>query len=140
MLNMDGINLRHGCKNFRIENISGYIEEDCIAISSLDSGNKAAHVHGGLDSTMLSQALWQGPEDDSEQIFISNVQTGITGVAIWASGQAGVHNVYINGVTSGNRSDGAPRGPVQGSGSSRMFQRMLSSTAFTARTGGCPMP
>lgn len=101
ILNEDGINLRQGCKNFRIDNISGYIEEDCIAISSLDDGNESNHVHGSLNSTMISPAKWYGPEDDTEQVFISNIYTGITGVAIWASDNACIHNIYINGITGG---------------------------------------
>ena len=101
ILNEDGINLRQGCKNFRIDNISGYIEEDCIAISSLDNGDESKHVHGCLSSTMVTPSKWHGPEDDTEQVFISNIHAGITGVSIWASDSAGIHNIYINGVTTG---------------------------------------
>jgi hypothetical protein len=96
-LNPDGINLRHGCRNFRIADISGYIEEDCIAISSLGTRES----HGSLDSSMVSPSKWQGPDDDTEQVFIFNIHTGITGVAIYAAGKAGIRNVFINGVAAG---------------------------------------
>ncbi len=99
-LNPDGINLRQGCKNFRIDNISGYIEEDCIAITSLDN-DESQHFNGKLNSTMITSTKWSGPEDDTEQVFISNIYTGVTGVAIYASGSASIHNIYINGVTGG---------------------------------------
>lgn len=92
ILNQDGIDLRQGCKNFRIDNISGHIEEDCIALSSLDCGEESPH--------MVTPAKWYGPEDNIEQIFISNIKTGISGVAIRGTDKAGIHNVFINGLVS----------------------------------------
>ncbi|MCA1808407.1 MAG: hypothetical protein ABR497_08840 [Kiritimatiellia bacterium] len=92
ILNQDGIDLRQGCKNFRIDNISGHIEEDCIALSSLDCGEDSPH--------MITPAKWYGSEDDTEQIFITNIKTGISGVAIRGTEKASIHNVYINGLTT----------------------------------------
>jgi hypothetical protein len=78
--NRDGINLRQGCKNFRIDNISGVTGDDFIALTSMGK--------------------WHGTEDDTEQIYITNIncKTPQWGVAIRASDMAGINNVYINGV------------------------------------------
>jgi len=97
--NRDGIDLRHGCKNFRINNISGVTGDDFIALSIL--GLDAENQEGGtLASTMVTSRKWHGPEDDTEKVYISNIQChSLTrAVAIRANGQAGISNVYINGL------------------------------------------
>jgi polygalacturonase len=97
--NKDGINLRQGCKNFVINNISGRTGDDFIALSSL-STRSPAPPDGDLNSTMVTASVWRGPEDDTEQIMISNIscQTKYRGVAIRASDSAGIHHVYIDGL------------------------------------------
>ena len=97
--NKDGINLRHGCKNFYINNISGRTGDDFIALSSLDTGADV-HENGSLNSTMVTTRKWKGSEDDTEQVVITNIscQTKFRGVAIRASDSASIHNVYINGL------------------------------------------
>jgi polygalacturonase len=97
--NKDGINLRHGCKNFRINNISGRTGDDFIALSSLDTGPDG-HGNGNVNSTMVTSRIWKGPEDDTEEVVITNItcQTKYRGVAIRASDSASIHNVYINGL------------------------------------------
>jgi len=97
--NKDGINLRHGCKNFRIDNISGRTGDDFIALSSLDTGADG-HDNGNLNSTMVTSRKWSGPEDDTEEVVITNIacQTKYRGVAIRASDSASIHDVYINGL------------------------------------------
>jgi polygalacturonase len=97
--NKDGINLRHGCKNFRIQNVSGRTGDDFIALSSLDTGADG-HDNGNLNSTMVTSRKWKGPEDDTEEVVITNItcQTKYRGVAIRASDSASIHDVYINGL------------------------------------------
>jgi polygalacturonase len=97
--NKDGINLRQGCKNFRIDNISGKSGDDFIALSSL-STRAPVPENGDLNSTMVTSGLWRGPEDDTEQIMITNIscQTKFRGVAIRASDSASIHHVYIDGL------------------------------------------
>lgn len=102
--NKDGINLRHGCKYFRINNINGINGDDLIALSSLDAA-PYYHSNGVIKSYQVTTTKWQGPEDDTEQIFISNCQTNYAGVAIRASDSAGIHHVYINGVVTKARPD-----------------------------------
>lgn len=97
--NRDGIDLRHGCKNFRINDISGITGDDFIALSIL--GLYSENPEGGsLNSTMVSSRTWSGPEDDIEQIFITNIvcKSSTRAVAIRANDIASINNVYINGL------------------------------------------
>jgi len=97
--NKDGINLRHGCKDFQISNISGTTGDDFIALSTLGLDSEIREG-GSLYSTMVTTREWLGIEDDTEQIFISNIncKTPTRAVAIRANSVAGIHNVYIKGV------------------------------------------
>lgn len=99
--NKDGINLRQGCKNFRINNISGQTGDDFIALSSLDTQPGIPKPNGDINSTMVTSSRYYGPEDDTEQIFISNInsKSKYRGIAIRASDSARIHHVYINGLT-----------------------------------------
>ncbi|GAA4437221.1 hypothetical protein GCM10023091_16090 [Ravibacter arvi] len=106
--NKDGINLRQGCKYFRINNIDGINGDDLVALSSLDVQPALTRVNGTLFSTMVTRSGWYGPEDDIEQVFITNCQTNYTGVAIRASDSASVHHVYVNGVITKARPDTPP--------------------------------
>lgn len=97
--NKDGINLRHGCKNFRIDNISGRTGDDFIALSIL--GLNSENPEGGnLNSTMVTTRKWRGPEDDTEQIYITNIncQSKYRGIAIRANDCASIHDIFINGL------------------------------------------
>jgi len=102
--NKDGIDLRQGCKYFRINNITGINGDDLIALSSLDAA-PFYHANGDVNSYQVTSTKWNGPEDDIEQIFITNCRTNYTGVAIRASGDASIHHVYINGVITKARPD-----------------------------------
>ncbi len=99
--NKDGIDLRQGCKKFTINNISGYTEDDFIALSNLGSGPDTPKPHGNIDSSMVTASTWFGPEDDIEDITITNIDCAspTRAIAIRASGNKGVHHVKINGLT-----------------------------------------
>jgi len=105
--NKDGIDLRHGCKYVRIDNITGINGDDLIALSSLDVA-PYYHANGDVNSYQVTSTRWNGPEDDIEQIFITNCQTNYTGVAIRASGNASIHHVYVDGVITKARPDTPP--------------------------------
>ena len=107
VFNKDGINLRHGCKYFRINNITGINGDDLIALSSLDAA-PYYHTNGDINSYQVTSTKWSGPEDDTEQVFITNCQTNYTGVALRASDSASIHHVYINGVVTKARQDIPP--------------------------------
>ena len=102
--NKDGVNLRHGCKYFRINNVTGINGDDLIALSSLDAA-PFYHTNGDINSYQVTSTEWSGPDDDTEQIFITNCQTNYTGVAIRASDNASIHHVYINGIMTKARPD-----------------------------------
>lgn len=97
--NRDGIDLRHGCKNFRINNISGTTEDDFIALSTLGLHSEN-NVGGTLNSTMVTSTNWRGPEDNTENIYIANIvcKSLTRAIAIRANDIASTNNVYINGV------------------------------------------
>lgn len=97
--NRDGINLRHGCKNFRINDISGKTEDDFIAMSIL--GLHAENQEGGtLNSTMVTSRTWRGQEDDTEGVYITNIvcESYTRAVAIRANDVASINNIYIDGI------------------------------------------
>ncbi|MCK3686299.1 glycosyl hydrolase family 28 protein [Maribellus sp. YY47] len=99
--NRDGIDLRHGCKNFRIDNISGVTGDDFIALSTL--GLYAEHPEGGtVNSTMVTSRAWRGPEDNTENIYITNIvcKSSTRAIAIRANDVASINNVYLNGIIS----------------------------------------
>tara|TARA_R110002124_G_scaffold170608_2_gene338149 strand:- start:35405 stop:36691 length:1287 start_codon:yes stop_codon:yes gene_type:complete len=98
--NKDGINLRQGCKNFRIDNISGVTGDDFIALSNLDTAPELVKKNGDITDSMVTASRWYGPEDDIEQVVITNIscENRYRAIAIRASDQAGIHHVYINGV------------------------------------------
>ncbi|MBO9593991.1 MAG: hypothetical protein J7599_13870 [Niabella sp.] len=97
--NNDAINLREGCKYFQITNITGINGDDCIALSALDLG-AAYHSNGNIHSYQVTSTKHQDTRDDIEQIYITNIKTNYTGVALRASDSASIHHVFINGVTS----------------------------------------
>lgn len=99
--NKDGINLRQGCKYFRIDNISGYTGDDFIALSNLGPGPEEPRPHGSLNSTMVTASTWFGPEDDIEQVTITNIRCAnkYRAIAIRATGPAGLHHIYIDGLS-----------------------------------------
>lgn len=102
--NRDGIDLRQGCKNFRINNISGNTEDDFIALSNLGTDNHERYI-GDLNSTMVTPSGWHGTQDDIEQITITNItcRSNTRAIAIRATDSAGVHHIYINGVIAKTR-------------------------------------
>lgn len=106
--NKDGINLRQGCKYFRIDNVTGINGDDLIALSSLNVAPALTGSNGSITSTMVTSSIWSGPEDDTEQVFITNCQTNYTGVAIRAGDSASIHHVYVNGVVTKARPDTPP--------------------------------
>lgn len=121
VFNKDGINLRHGCKYFRINDISGVNGDDLIALTSLDlnssfpskSDTSTYYRNGDVNSYQVTSTKWNGPEDDTEQVYITNCQTNYCGVAIRAGGNAGIHHVFVNGVITSARPDTPP--PYHGS-------------------------
>lgn len=95
--NNDAIDLREGCKYFRIDDITSVNGDDCIALSALDAGPQY-HKNGDINSYQVTSAAHNGPEDDIEHIYITNIKTNYTGVALRTSDHASIHHVYIDGI------------------------------------------
>ncbi len=95
--NNDGIDLREGCKYFRIDDVTSVNGDDCIALSALDMGEKY-HQNGDINSFQVTSCAHRGPEDDIEHVYITNIKSNYAGIALRTSDSASIHHVYINGV------------------------------------------
>lgn len=98
--NKDGINLRQGCKNVRIDHVSGVTGDDFIALSNLDTAPDIPKQNGDINGSMVTASRWYGPEDDIEQVVITNIscENRYRAVAIRGSDRAGIHHIYISGL------------------------------------------
>lgn len=104
IVNRDGIDLRRGCKNFRINNLSGYTQDDFIALSNFAfNTGEAGYKTGNLENTTLvTSPEWHGAGDDIEDVYINNIscQSLTRAVAIRSADSARIQRVYINNVTA----------------------------------------
>lgn len=72
ILNQDGIDMRLGCHDILIENISGYTGDDLVALTAIPSDNRPA---GSAASTMVSDCKDRGEgRDDIRQVIIRNIR------------------------------------------------------------------
>jgi hypothetical protein len=102
ILNQDGIDLRQGCYDILIENVSGFTGDDTIALTGISGGVKA----GSLTSTMVSGTVDRGNGlDDIRDIEIGDVRASskFNIVRILNTGGCKLHDVIIDGLidTSG---------------------------------------
>lgn len=107
-LNQDGLDLRKGCKNIHIENISGQTGDDLIALTAISNKPK---VGGQLNSTEVSD--WDATQNGD--IFNVSIR-GVVGYSagghqivrlLNASGLK-IYNVSLDGVV-----DSSPEGGVR---------------------------
>ncbi len=86
--NADGIDLRQGCHDFVIENITGFTEDDSVALTGLN---------GSLEQTFAVTGL---PADISN-VTIRNVSTAAfcANVRLLNQGGTKLHHIFIDGVT-----------------------------------------
>ncbi len=72
VLNQDGVDLRMGCHDIVIENITGYSGDDLIALTAIPNPESVA---GSLCSTMVSSCRDRGGGlDDIRNVIIRNVR------------------------------------------------------------------
>lgn len=85
--NADGIDLRQGCRGINIENISGFTEDDTVALTGLD---------GALEKEFAVSAL----PSDICNISIKNVASAAFCTNVRLLGQDGIrlHDIDIDGV------------------------------------------
>lgn len=102
--NKDCLDLRQGCKYGIIDNIRGHNGDDLVAITLLDMG----FGNGDVNSYQVTKTSWDGPVDNSEHIYISNLQTNYSGVALRQSHTQSINHIYIQNVVSQSRPDIPP--------------------------------
>lgn len=72
ILNQDGIDLRLGCHDILIENITGYTGDDLIALTAIP---RADSVAGRTGTTMVSSCQSRGQGlDDIRQVIMRNIK------------------------------------------------------------------
>jgi len=85
--NADGIDLRQGCQDILIENITGFTEDDSIALTGLN---------GNLERTFAVKGL----SSDICNVEIKNIRTAAfcTNVRLLNQGDVNLHDITIDGV------------------------------------------
>lgn len=91
--NADGIDLRQGCHDIKIENITGFTEDDTIALTGLNGSVEKSFSVEGLSSDICNVEI----KNVSSAAFCSNVR-------LLNQVDVKLHDILIDGVydTSGN--------------------------------------
>lgn len=107
ILNQDGLNLRRGCHDILIENISGYTGDDLVAFTAILGA--ATGQAGSTESTMVSAPGDRGDgADDIRNVILRNVRGHCAGghhiVRFLNAGGLKIHDVILDGLidTSGS--------------------------------------
>ncbi len=105
--NQDGINLRNGCHDVRISNITGTTGDDVIALTAIASDR---HRKGGqLGSMHVMGDYWDRREKGIYNIIIDNILAYSAGnrhiVRLLATDGAEVRNVAINNIIDASPDD-----------------------------------
>lgn len=106
ILNQDGIDLRQGCHDILIENISGRTGDDLIALTTILGKSREP---GGTNSTMVTRANNRGDgQDDIRHIIIRNVRGFSVGdhiVRFLNNGGLKIHDVILDGVVDTSKDE-----------------------------------
>lgn len=99
MLNQDGIDLRQGCHDITIENISGETGDDLIALTAIPNEQQQA---GSIASTMVTRANNRGQgSDDIRKVILRNVRGFSHGdhiVRLLNNRGLKIHDVLVDGM------------------------------------------
>ena len=100
ILNQDGVDLRLGCHDLLIENITGYTGDDLIALTAIPNPDRVA---GALQSTMVSSTRDRGDgQDDIRHIIIRNVRGYCRGghhiVRLLNTSGVRLHDILLDGL------------------------------------------
>jgi hypothetical protein len=100
ILNQDGLDLRMGCSDIQIENITGYTGDDLVALTAIPVAGQAA---GTTAADMVSGAQNRGAGlDDIEDVRIRNVRGYSRGghqiVRLLNVSGVKMHDISLNGV------------------------------------------
>ena len=85
--NADGIDLRQGCHDILIENITGFTEDDSVALTALNGKTEQAFAVEGLPSDLCN-------------VVIRNIRTAAfcTNVRLLNQGDVKLHDIVVDGV------------------------------------------
>jgi len=85
--NADGVDLRQGCQNILIENLTGFTEDDSVALTGLE---------GRMEETFSVEGL----STDIAYVTIRNIRTAAfcTNVRLLNQGNVKLHDIEIDGV------------------------------------------
>ena len=100
VLNQDGIDLRLGCHDILIENITGYTGDDLVALTAIPSAGKPA---GATARTMVSAGTDRGEgQDDIRHVILRNVKGYCRGghhiVRLLNTSGVKMHDILIDGL------------------------------------------
>lgn len=90
--NADGIDLRQGCHHIEIENISGFTEDDTVALTALNGTLEKTFAVEGLPSDLCHVTV----KTVASAAFCSNVR-------LLNQGEIKLHDIFIDGVTDLSR-------------------------------------
>lgn len=101
ILNQDGVDVRMGCHEILIENITGHTGDDLVALTAIPLPGSVA---GATASTMVSGSANRGPElDEIRDVVVRNVQGYCQGghhiVRLLNTPGSRMHDVLVDGVT-----------------------------------------
>jgi hypothetical protein len=107
ILNQDGIDLRMGCHDILIENITGWTGDDLVALTAIPG---AARTAGGLESTMVSAAADRGRGlDDIHHVTLRNIKGYCRGghhiVRFLNTSGVKMHDILLDGLTDTSPAD-----------------------------------
>lgn len=107
ILNQDGLDLRQGCHDITIENISGHTGDDLIALTNI---RRSSAVAGSTMSTMVSAAdCHPGGIDDIRNIIIRNIRgysyAGHHVVRFLNAGGLRIYDIVLDGLIDTSPAD-----------------------------------
>ena len=111
MENQDGVDIRNGCHDIIISDITGCTGDDMVALTAIASPN--FYPGGSLRTTHVMHNDWTKRERDIHDIIIRNVvgYSNICWMVRLLAADAVIHDVVIDGII-----DTAPAGQVHGGG------------------------
>ena len=100
ILNQDGIDLRLGCHDILIENVTGHTGDDLIALTAIPRADSTA---GGTTSTMVSNKADRGEgRDDIRHVILRNIKGYCRGghhiVRLLNTSGVRMHDILLDGL------------------------------------------
>lgn len=100
VLNRDGIDIMKGCKHFRLNNITGYTQDDFIALNGIGQRNTNHRIGDFEDNWMITNPGWYGEEDNIEDIVVNNIfcKSGQRAIGIRSADSARIQKIKFQNV------------------------------------------